>query len=90
MAVAISTITTTVQEIQGAGDVILKVLEGLPAIGSESAAALGVLDIVSQLLQAGLKALQAAQGQVITVAAVQALLPDQTPLIPPRLRRDAA
>ena len=83
MAASIATITTTVQEIQATGDLVLKTLAGIPAIGTASTAAESILDITAQLLESALKGLKTAQGTAITVASVQALLPDQTPVAPP-------
>lgn len=78
--VTVATVTTAITEAQTIGDTILK---SLAALEPEAAVAEDALDLVSQFVTAALNALSAASGTPITVASVQALLPNQTPVAPP-------
>jgi hypothetical protein len=84
MAITIGEVTTAITEAQQVGDQVLKAVEGfLPANALPAAMAGTVLDLASQLVVKALTAWSAASGVAITPASVLALLPDQTPVVPP-------
>ena len=77
-------ITNAVTEVQDAGDLILAEIEALdPAVAVPAAVAGNVLDLVSNMVNKALAALNAAQGVAIDAVSIATLAPDSTPLTPP-------
>jgi hypothetical protein len=77
-------VSSTVTEIQAAGDTILEVIQGsVPGVALEAGAAEAVLNLLAGLIGKALTAYSAASGTPITPETVAALMPNPTPLTQP-------
>jgi chitinase len=77
-------IATDIGAVVDTGNAVLIAIEGAdPAIELEAAAAANVLNVLADLVEAALAAYSNAGGTPITLASVQALMPNATPLTPP-------
>lgn len=77
-------VSSTISEVQAAGDTVLGLLEEFdPKDEIPAAAAAGIVDEVASLATKALAAWSAAAGTPITAESVLALLPNATPLTAP-------
>ena len=80
MSVTIQQVTQDIQAVQGIAGEVMSTIEGLdPAL----AAPIEAVQAIEALVTAALTAWSNASGTPITVASVQALLPNPTPLTGP-------
>jgi hypothetical protein len=78
------TVVSTVTEISGISDTILKSIEALdPAVAPEAAVVDGVVSLLSDLVGKAITAFSAASDTPITADTIAALIPNSTPLTPP-------
>jgi hypothetical protein len=82
-----ASVSTTMTEIQGVADMVLKTIEAVdPAVGVPVATAGAVVDLIASLISKAVTAWSAASNTPITVDTLKALLPDATPLTPPTVQ----
>ncbi len=80
---AVTKIASSITEISGIADAILKALETIPAIAGPAAVADEIVVLVAELASKAVTAWSQASGTPITVESLNALLPNPVPLSAP-------